>query len=424
SDVAQKIASSLEAKLTGREKKDISADTGTKIPEAYEAYLQALALEQRQGPEALEKGIAFSRRAVELDPNYAQAWAQLAIAESQKSGYEHTPAQLQRARLAAQTALRLAPELPAAHKAMGSFYYYCLSDYDRALSELNMAREQEPNNANTILSIALVQRRQGKLDASINLQQQASKLDPLNEDIWANLGRSFRAIRDFEEARAIFDRALTIVPGDPEILAQKAETYLAQGDLDTAWAMIKDLKLPPTSWGFGTYFTLLVYQRRYDDVIARVSSLLAKEKELPPAFVTIGHAALGGLYRLKGDGAQAQTFLLQSEQELNEMRAHGVPVDGDLLLVEARLGRRDQVEQLADAFLRRTEKDKWEFPGSEVAVAKAYSTLGEFDRALPLLQQALSAPYVQSLTPAYLRYDPEWDPVRNDPRFQKLENGH
>jgi len=198
SDVAQKIASSLEAKLTGREKKDISADAGTKIPEAYDAYLQARALAQRQGPEALEKEIAFSRRAVELDPNYAQAWAQLAMAESQKYFSPFRSSEnLERARTAAETALRLAPELPAAHASMGQFYYYCLSDYDRALSELNVAREREPNNANVILSIAVVQRRQGKLDASIELQQQAGKLDPLNEDIWANLGRSFRDIRNF-----------------------------------------------------------------------------------------------------------------------------------------------------------------------------------------------------------------------------------
>src|SRR4029077_18775177 len=106
SDLAQKIASSLEAKLTGREKKEIRGH-GTNNAEAYDAYLHALALSNRQGTEDLEQLIKFGRRAVELDPNYAQAWCLLAVAESQKYFYpDHTEAQLARARTAAETAMR------------------------------------------------------------------------------------------------------------------------------------------------------------------------------------------------------------------------------------------------------------------------------------------------------------------------------
>lgn len=305
---------------------------------------------------------------------------------------------------------------------MGLFYYYCLSDYDRALNELSVARERTPNSANVLLSIGLVQRRQGKLEASIELLEQASKLDPLNEDIYANLARSFRSVRNFDEARAMFDRALTITPGDPEILVQKAETFLAQGDRETAARLTRDLSLPPTSPSFGTLFDLIVSQGRYDDAIAIISSLLAKEEELPRAFVAAGHAALGGLYRVKGDQTKAQSFSLQAERELKELRAEGQFVEGTLLQVEARLGHRAEVEELSAAILRRIEKDKFTTP-HQLGVAKAYGILGDFERALPLLQHALTARYIEALTAASLRFDPEWDPVRNDPRFQKLANG-
>jgi TolB-like protein/Tfp pilus assembly protein PilF len=424
SDVAQKIASSLEAKLTGREKQDIAAVAGTRIPEAYDAYLHALALLNKQGQDDLAKLIGFCRRAIELDPNFAEAWAQLAGAESQKYFFpEHSAEQLARARTAAETALRLAPDLPDAHVGMGLFYYYCLRNYDRALAELSVARERVPNNANVLLSIALVQRRQGKLDASIDLQQQASKLDPLNEDVWVNLGRSFRGIRKFDEARPMFDRALTIAPNDAEIIGQIAETYLAQGDLETSWRMMKDLRFPPASRGLGSYFNLLFYQRRYDDAIAAVSSLLAKEKELPRVFIGASHVALGNLHHVKGDQAKAQSFFLQAEKELKEMRAAGdagLLVADTLLQAQAWLGHREEMQQLANSNLEEIKNDKWQFPREEEAVARAYTILGDLDRALPLLQHALTAPCAESLTPAILRLDPFWDPIRNDPRFQKL----
>jgi hypothetical protein len=91
-----------------------------------------------------------------------------------------------------------------------------------------------------------------------------------------------------------------------------------------------------------------------------------------------------------------------------------------LVQVEARLGHRDEVETDASSILRRIKKDAWGFAREEYAVARAYTALGDFDRAVPLLQHALATPASQSLTPAFLRLDPFWDPVRNDPRFQEL----
>jgi TolB-like protein len=423
SDVAQKIAASLEAKLTGREKRDIAV-VGTKNPEAYDAFLHALALRNKQSVESGEEAIGFSRRAVELDPNFAEAWAVLAIEEAEKYFIlDHSDAQLKRVQTAAENALRLAPDMADAHVAKGIFYYYCLQDFDRALTELEIAHGRVPNDANILLTIGLVKRRQGKLDESIEMLQRSAKLDPLNEDIWVNLGRSYRGARRFDEARAMFDRALTIAPGDVTITGHKAETYLAQGDLDTALHLVSNSKPLITDFGFQVEMAVLTARRQFDEAIARVQSALASSDDVPPLFVAIGHADLAGLHVAKGDRVKAQPLAVQAEQELKSLRARG---DNSFLLastlvqVEAQLGHREEVETEARSILQRIKKDAWGLSREEEAVARAYTSLGDFDRAVPLLQHALAAPAHASLTPAFLRLDPFWDPVRNDPRFQEL----
>jgi TolB-like protein len=426
SDVAQKIAASLEAKLTGREKADIAV-VGTKSPEAYDALLHALALRNKQGLDNREKTIGFSRRAVELDPNYAEAWAVLGIAEAEKYFFpDHSDAQLKRARTAAETALRLAPDMASPHAAMGLFYYYCLQDFDRALTELETAHDRAPNDANILFATALVKRRQGKLDESIEMQHQAAKLDPLNEDMWVNLGRSYRGIRKFDEARSMFDRALTLSPNEVDTLTHKAETYLAQGDLDTTWNLISGLKLLFTDHGFHVQIGVLTSRRQFDEAIVQVSSAIAPPNNPPPLFVAAGHALLGILHVAKGDRVKAQPLFVQAEQELKSLRDKGdnsFVLTTILLQVEAHLGHRDEVETDADLILQRIRKDAWGFAREEEAVARAYTSLGDFDRAVPLLRHALAAPALESLTPAFLRLDPFWDPVRDDPRFQKLMSG-
>lgn len=421
-DLAQKIAGSLEAKLTGREKKEI-APRGTSNSEAYDSFLHAISLQNRQGSQELEQLIKFARHAVELDPSYAQAWCVLAIGESQKYfGPDHTEAQLERARVATDTAVRLAPDGAEGPAALGVFKYYCLKDYDGALAQFQIVRERAPNDSHALTAMGLVKRRQGQIEESIALQQESARLDPLNEDTWVNIGRAYRGLRRFNEARAMYDRAHAIAPDDSEILSQRAETYIAQGDLETAWKIIESIEFNPGDRGFGTKIVVLVFQRRFDDA-ERLIQKKASSKDLPPLFAAITPSALGHARLAKGDRAGAKRLFKKAETELNKLRAageNGPLLRSVLLNVEAQLGHRDETRTLADSLLDEAHNDAWQLPNTEEDVARAYVALGDFDRAIPLLEHALRVPGVEVVTTAYLRVDPSWDPIRKDPRFVKL----
>ncbi len=421
-EIAQKIAGALEAKLSGREKKDISG-VGTNNSETYDAYLHGLTLSRSSMQSAVDNSIQYFRRAVELDPKFAEAWAELSIAESLKYYFPQTnETQKGRARTAVETAMRLAPDMVDTHAALGLFYYYCLKDFDRALSELQIAKERDPNNANTIFSISLVKRRQGKMYEAVALQEQATRLDPLNGDICTNLAGTYRGIRKIPEARALFDRALSIAPNDLGVMAQKAETFLAEGNADAAWKILSAVKFPPTEFGFATTIQTLIYQRRYKDA-EEILTAAWNDTSLPPLFRSFGLVGLAHLRLGRGDRAGAQQLFAQVETELKKLRANGEnsPFVFDVLIeTEAYLGHREEVEQLAQEIMQRMRSDLWESPRQEEVIARAYFVLGDLDRAFPMLQHVLSVPYVFALTPAMLRADPDWDPIRNDPRFQKL----
>ena len=282
-EVAQKIAASLEAHLTGGEQQQI-AHIPTKNSEAYDAYLRGLALIVRQSAEHVEKAREFFQRAVDLDPEYAQAWAQLSIAESELYFSEdESPARAERARHAAETAVRLQPDLGDAHNALGLYYYFCRQDFDRALLELDEARKRSPNDGNVIFYTALVKRRQGKLDEAIELQKKATIFDPRNPDMWSNLGRSYRGKRDFRTAREMFDRAFAVSPDETQFIAEKAESYMAEGDLDAAENLLRGLDLTGNEVILGEYVECLIYRRRFDEAVQTFSRAVEKKEPSPTA---------------------------------------------------------------------------------------------------------------------------------------------
>ena len=420
SDIAFRIADALEAKLTGRERQQI-ASAATDNPRAYEAYLRGVAIDGR-GPDSAAARDAY-REAVQLDPNFAAAWAALANRES-FDYFQHTgtPEQLARARHAMETALRLAPDATESHAAATSFYYYCLQDFNRALEYAAEARRRGPNNAHVILLTALVKRRQGRFDEAKELLHEAAKLDPRNNDIWLNLARSHRGARRFTEALAFFDRALAVTPAEPDIIGEKTATLIAMGDLDTAEQLLKGVAIRRQTIAFRSYTVLLMCRRDF----ARAAALIEegiRDADPQDVDVIFPRIRLGEIEILRGNEASGRKILEEAEVSLQERRRGGdrsIWLQDELIMLMAMLGDRDGVEQEAAELLGRTQKDKWRHPISQEVQARAYAVLGDAARATAIVEELLPKTYHHSLTTADLRLHPEWDKIRADPPFQKV----
>src|SRR5262249_23926618 len=221
----------------------------------------------------------------------------------------------------------------------------------------------------------------------------------------------------------MFDRALALSPNDANLIAQKAETYAAGGDLKTAWEMMRNLKFSPNDEGVDYLLDVIIMRRDYDEAVRRFETMYQSGKE-SPLFKAIDGAALGRLQLLgKGDKKAAQPLLEEGERELRQLRDQhegGMIVIEQLMYLDACLGRRDQVEQLSTELRALRGSDKWTYPRADWSVALAYVQMGDASRAIPLLEKVLHETYAGALTLAMLRIDPIYDPLRGDPRFQKL----
>ena len=425
SEVAQRIADSLEAKLTGREKAAISY-VGTKVPAAYDAYLRGIALRNSQSRQDQEKLIEYCRQAVALDPDYAAAWAELAFAQGlQFIQSERTDAQRAEVQKAAENALRLDPKHGSGHAAMGMYLYYCLQEYDNALTELYQAREQVPNDAVILQAIGLVKRRQGNLEESVDFQLQAARLDPRNQDIWVNLGWSYRGMRRYADAHTMFARALALAPQDPNILIRDAETTVAQGNLEEAARVARATAPSMDGLAYGNVIYFLILEHKYDEVIAKLTHDFAppEGRNLSPLLKATAQLSIGTMHLAAGRESEGRAALLRAENELVTLREQGnnsASLRATILSVHAWLGRRAEVEREAAEHIANQAKDRWFGPVAEEDAARAFAIVGETARALSLLEHLAATSYADSITPALLRLDPTWDKIRQDARFKKL----
>jgi TolB-like protein len=422
SEIAQKIAGSLEVKLTGREKHDI-AIVGTKNPEAYDAVLHALALQNNSDESDIDRQIEYLQRAVQLDSGYADAWADLALAQLNKFASPwQSPELAEEARKSLESALRLAPDSANSHKAMGLYDRYCRNDDGAALAELQIAHERAPNDGSILDSIGLLQRAQGKPQEALATFSKASTLDPLNLNTWYRLAEMHRGFRQFDEQRAALDRGLAIAPQNLDFISGKAESYQAQGDLESAWKMIASHPFPsPSEWGVVVYTQQYYCWRAYNTLIAYYSAFEPWAHTQPPLIATAIDAELANFYLITGSHEMAQSLTQRTLREIHDLRAHNlfqIEISDCTIEFFARLGDRAEMEkEIAFAF-ERTSKNQWLFQMAQLDAARGYAIFGDIQKALPLLQDTLSKP--GTVTVGLLKLDPAWDPIRNDSRFQKL----
>src|SRR5213595_2421229 len=213
-DLAQKIASALQAKLSPNEKARLDRRP-TQNPDAYLLYVQAHDYADRTDMfhDTTLKAEPLLEQAIKLDPNFALAFASLSRVESWAyHSFDPIPGRREKARLNADEALRLQPDLPEGHLALGFSYYYGDRDYERALAEFDIARRELPNESQAYLAIGAIQRRQGKWAESTANLEKAAALDPKNTNVLGQLCFSYIAQRNFETADKLLDRVIAASP--------------------------------------------------------------------------------------------------------------------------------------------------------------------------------------------------------------------
>jgi len=426
-DLAQKIASALQAKLSPKEKERLDRRP-TRNSDAYLLYVRAHdanTMDLVHGTPS--KAVQLYEEAIKLDPNFALAYAGLSIVESWIYHTEDpTATRREKARLNADEALRLQPDLPEGHLALGFSYYYGDRDYERALAEFETAKRGLPNEAQAYLAIGSIQRRQGNWTESTANLEKAAALDPKNVSILANLGFSYIALRNFEAAEKTADRAIAIEPHSFEMVGLKAyATAILRGDLETAEKQLSSIAADSDATGALTLmrFWVFLFQRKFSEALD-VLHKFPGESLLTTTTARAPKSWLEGIVRLlQGDKAAAyiefeqarvvsEKLLREAPEDAGRHAQHG--------LILAALGEKHAAiaEGKRAIELRPESQDAFDGPGNAASLAQIYASTGESDEAFRLLDHLVTVP--NGVAIPWLKFDPCWDPLRNDPRFQAL----
>ena len=434
-EIAKGIAESLQATLTGREEQALAANP-TNNPEAYDAYLRGLAFEARSNysGDALFKAIDFYDLAVRLDPNFALAWARLSGAHALLyfNRGDTTAARRDAAKEALENAQKLQPNSPETLLFLGYYEYWVLHDYGLAKATFTRVSKMLPGNSGVLYALAAIARREGHWDESVAYWERGLALDPRNTALLIEVAWTYAALRQFPTALKLYDRALDILPNELSLMALKASIYQAEGNLQEAAKLLVQVNAQTNSdVAVRIKLAQLRLERNQTEAIRFVQ---ARQARLNFAFGIDKAMKQGGIaliQRVAGDNASAKAA---AEQALNALE----PLEKDqpdnafvasaLAVVYAILDEKSSAlnEAQRAITLVPSSKDRLSGPGYEENLALVEMIIGENSRAISTLTRLLQTPYggwiynPAPVTPALLRLDPLWDPLRADPAFQKL----
>ncbi|MGH8126618.1 MAG: tetratricopeptide repeat protein, partial [Rhodanobacteraceae bacterium] len=433
-EVAQQIAQSLHAKLSEREQQTLAAKP-TRNVDAWNDYLHGLASNLGAGGNAEDyrRTAGFYSDAVKRDPDFALAWARLAEIDSRiyQMHFDRSPALATAAKQAAGTALKLAPDSGEAWLARGFYLARVESDYPGAMAALTKARTRLPNSGEVLAAFSDIESRQGQWDQAIHNIDLTSVVDPRNTRLLLQHVRLHAMRREWPDASAIMAHALAIAPDDASLIAGKASLAQALGQLDAAQKLLAPLPVQPDDpAAFEIRIMQWLYAHQYADAIQALQAAVAGPE------ASLGGTAgdywylLGFAQQLAGDNTAARTTWQTARDKLEAMQKADPDAPGvaaDLGLVYAGLSEKDKAlaEGQRAMRLQPASKDATQGPAWQEQLARIEAQTGEKDRAIADLKHLLqtsyrSAFYATAITPALLRQDPTWNPLRGDPRFQVL----
>jgi len=427
-DIAGKVAAALNVALSEGQQAQLGARPTENLA-AYDAYLRgneiAGGFAQTSAFE-IRRALSQYERAAALDSTFAPAWANISRSLSRlvflgtAKGDERT-----RAKTAAERSLALAPQLGTARLALGEYYYNVQGDWRTSVEQYTKARDLAPQDPDILVSLSRSLESAGRWDEAVTALKQAQTVDPRSTAPARALAVALLWMRRYPEALEAAQRAVTLSPEHPAARETQAMVYLAQGDLPGAQKVIRQAltEMDPTA--------MVIYVAAYWDLYWA----LEDEQQRLALRLPLGSfdddvfaraMVLAQLYELRGDPARARAYADTALTE-DDLRLKGAPDDPYLRIQKgvalAYLGRKGEAVKEAEFALRlqSSVQDGYSGPYNEHLAARVYLRAGQPDKALDILEHLLKIPYF--LSPAWLRIDPTFDPIRKNPRFMKMVNG-
>ncbi len=437
SEIAKEIADQLQAKLSPNEKKAIEQPPTTDLA-AFDLYSRAKSLLLTAGfsvttePD-VRKAIELLDEAVKRDPSFFDAYCQLAWAHGYLYGVvgsDHTPARLALAEAAVQAATRLRPDAAETHLARAQYLYYGLRDYAGALAELEIARRALPNDPRLFELTGYILRRRGQQEEGLQNLQRAVELDPRNFFTLLQIALSYQILGRYAEAIAALDRALTIVPDNVETRANRGSFYLYwKGDTRPLRQTIDAILAqgPGAIVSAADLWFFCALAERDPAAAERALVAVGDNPSWNEGVINLSRSFGEGLLaRMTKDEARARTAF-EAARAQQEKIVQAQPDYGPALcvlgLIDAALGRKDLALDEGRRAIALTPLEKDVLNGSRVlqyfAITAAWA--GDKELALQQLEAGLRAPVAAfMLSYGALKLHPFWDPLRGDPRFEKI----
>jgi serine/threonine-protein kinase len=432
SEIAKTIADQLRAKLSPSEKAAIE-EQPTKDITANDLFVRAKLLNEASSfnarrLEQLVEAAGLLDQAVSRDPAFLLAHCLLSNTHAliYFYGLDHTPSRRTLAEAAVNAASRLRPDAGETHLARADLFYRCYLDYDRARSELALAQRSLPNNAQVLMLMGYIDRRQSRWKESVQNTERALELDPRNWFYLQQLSLSYQFLRRYADMAAALDRVIVILPDDVVTRVTRAVVDLDwRADLrplhDTVEAVMKE---NPSAAGSVVQNLMPLALCERDPKAAERAIAVMPPQGIGPDQLQFPIAFWKGLVaRMQGNSAAARDAFIAARDQVERM-VHEQPDYGPALcmlgIIDVGLGRKEEgiAEGRKAVDLLPRAKDAVNGGHMIEFLAVIYAWAGEKDLAIEQLTKALQSPSTVSY--GQLKLHPFWDPLRGDPRFEKI----